>query len=45
MIITIDGDTAAGKGTIAKQVARKHGMYYLGSGLVFRAFGYLNEIG
>ena len=45
MIITIDGDTAAGKGTVAKQIAKKHSMYYLGSGLVFRAFGYLNGIG
>ena len=35
-IITIDGTTASGKGTIASEVARKLGFHYLDSGALFR---------
>lgn len=35
-IITIDGLTASGKGTIASEVARKLGFHYLDSGALFR---------
>ena len=35
-IITIDGPTASGKGTIASEVARKLGFHYLESGALFR---------
>lgn len=35
-IITIDGPTASGKGTIASEVARKLGFHYLDSGVLFR---------
>jgi len=35
-IITIDGPTASGKGTIASEVARKLGVHYLDSGALFR---------
>lgn len=35
-IITIDGPTASGKGTIASEVARKLGFHYLDSGALFR---------
>lgn len=35
-IITIDGPTASGKGTIASEVARKLGFHYLDSGAFFR---------
>ena len=35
-IITIDGPTASGKGTIASEVARRLGFHYLDSGALFR---------
>lgn len=35
-IITIDGPTASGKGTVASEVARKLGFHYLDSGALFR---------
>ena len=35
-IITIDGPTTSGKGTIASEVARKLGFHYLDSGALFR---------
>ena len=35
-IITIDGPTASGKGTLASEVARKLGFHYLDSGALFR---------
>lgn len=41
MIITIDGPTASGKSTVAMLVAQKLGYYYLNSGLLYRAFGYI----
>lgn len=41
MIITIDGPTASGKSTMAKILAKELGYYYLYSGMLFRALGYL----
>ena len=41
MIITIDGPTASGKSTIARLLAKQLGIYYLGTGLLFRGFAYL----
>jgi len=41
MIITIDGPTASGKSTVANLIACNLGIYYLNSGLLFRALGYL----
>lgn len=41
MIITIDGPTASGKSSIARLLARDLGSYYLYSGLLYRALGYL----
>ncbi|MFZ5954765.1 MAG: (d)CMP kinase [Candidatus Dependentiae bacterium] len=41
MIITIDGPSASGKSTVAREVARKINFYYLASGLLFRAFAYI----
>lgn len=35
-VITIDGPTASGKGTIASEVARELGFHYLDSGALFR---------
>lgn len=40
-IITIDGETAAGKGTLAKRLARNNRLYYLGAGQIFRAIGHM----
>lgn len=39
-IITIDGPTASGKGTIASEVARVLGFHYLDSGALFRLSAY-----
>lgn len=41
MIITIDGPTASGKSSIARMLARDLSCYYLYSGLLYRALGYL----
>jgi len=41
MIITIDGPTASGKSTIARLVADQLGIYYLNSGLLYRALAYV----
>lgn len=41
MIITIDGPTASGKSTVAKRLAEDLGIYYLGTGLMFRGAAYL----
>lgn len=41
MIITIDGPTASGKSTVARAVALKLEIYYIYSGLLFRALAYL----
>lgn len=41
MIITIDGPTASGKSTVARLLSQKLGYYYICSGLLFRALGYV----
>ena len=40
MIIAVDGPTASGKGTIAKQLASHFGLPCLDTGLLYRAVGY-----
>lgn len=40
-LITIDGDTAAGKGTLARRLAANNEMYYLGTGQFYRTMGHL----
>jgi len=40
MIIAVDGPTASGKGTIAKQLAAHFGVPWLDTGLLYRAVGY-----
>jgi cytidylate kinase len=37
MIIAIDGPAASGKGTLARRLARHHGLPHLDSGLLYRA--------
>jgi len=39
MIIAVDGPTASGKGTIAKQLARHYALPFLDTGLLYRAVG------
>jgi len=39
MIITIDGPAAAGKGTMARRMAKHFGLAYLDTGLLYRAVG------
>lgn len=39
MIIAVDGPTASGKGTIAKQLAAHFGIPHLDTGLLYRAVG------
>ncbi|MEO5375052.1 MAG: cytidylate kinase [Alphaproteobacteria bacterium] len=39
MIIAIDGPAAAGKGTLARRLARHLGLAYLDTGLLYRAVG------
>ncbi len=41
MIITIDGPTASGKGSLAKAIAAHYDIFYLDTGLLYRAVGYL----
>jgi len=38
-VITVDGPTASGKGTLASQVARRLGYHYLDSGALYRITG------
>lgn len=46
MIITIDGPSAAGKSTLAKNFARKLGFIHLDSGAIYRSLAlYIHEIG
>ncbi len=40
MIITIDGPVASGKSSVAKELAKKLGFYYLYTGLLYRALAY-----
>jgi len=39
--ITIDGPTASGKGSIARAIATHGGFFYLDTGLLYRAMGYI----
>lgn len=41
MIITIDGPVASGKSSIARALAEKLDIYYLNTGLLFRALAYV----
>jgi len=41
MIITIDGPVASGKSTIARRLAKKLKMYYLGTGSLYRGLAYV----
>lgn len=41
MIITIDGPTASGKSTVARQLSVVLGYYYIGTGTIFRGVGYV----
>lgn len=41
MIIAIDGPTASGKSTIARELAKQLNMYYLNTGLLYRALAYI----
>ena len=47
MIITIDGPVASGKSTMAKRLAEELGIYYLYTGLFYRAIAYvfLKQVG
>ena len=40
MIIAIDGNSASGKGTIARRVAGWYGLPYMDTGLLYRAAGF-----
>ena len=39
--ITIDGDSASGKGTVAKEIANKAKINYIAAGLIYRSAGFL----
>ena len=39
-VITIDGPSGSGKGTISQQLARSLGWHYLDSGAIYRALAY-----
>ena len=39
MIVAVDGPTASGKGTVAKQLARHYALPFLDTGLLYRAVG------
>ena len=41
MIITIDGPVGSGKSSVAKELAEKMGIYYLNTGLLYRAIAYI----
>ena len=44
-VVTIDGPSGSGKGTISKALAIHLGWNYLDSGLIYRCFAYLTKIG
>lgn len=41
MIITIDGPVASGKSSVAKEIGTKLGLFYLNTGLLYRAVAYI----
>jgi CMP/dCMP kinase len=41
MIITIDGPVASGKSSVAKAIAARLGLFYLNTGLLYRAVAYI----
>ena len=43
-IVTIDGPTASGKGTVARLVAQSLGFHYLDSGAIYRVLAYVAKI-
>lgn len=43
VVITIDGPAASGKSTVARELARKLGYYYLYTGLLYRAVAYVQQ--
>ncbi|GAO78331.1 MULTISPECIES: d(CMP) kinase [unclassified Sphingopyxis] len=44
MIIAVDGPTASGKGTLARQLAEHFGLPVLDTGLLYRAVGYQTQL-
>ena len=42
-VITIDGPSASGKGTIAQLVAKKLGFHYLDSGALYLSLIHISE--
>jgi len=42
-VLTIDGPTASGKGTLARRVAQALGFHYLDSGAIYRAYALFAE--
>ena len=44
-VVTIDGPSGSGKGTISKALAIHLGWNYLDSGLIYRCFAYLTMVG
>lgn len=45
MIITIDGPAGSGKSTVAQKIAQQLGIFYLNTGLLYRAVAYLLATG
>jgi cytidylate kinase len=41
MIITLDGPCGSGKSTLAQLISKKLGFFYLNSGYIYRALGYV----
>lgn len=44
MIITIDGPVASGKSTVARSIAKELGIFYINSGMLYRALAYLLHV-
>jgi len=44
MIVAVDGPTASGKGTIAREIARHFGLPHLDTGLLYRAVGHQTRL-
>ena len=42
-VITIDGPSGSGKGTISSQLAKALGWHFLDSGIIYRAFAYIAQ--